>query len=465
VFATVQETAAGIVVAARLVMSNNNSHRIERDPLGEKQVPNDALFGIQTLRAKETFKISALRMHPELITAFAEIKRAAAEANLRNKQLDENIGNAIITAANEILDGQWRDQFDLDVFQAGAGTSYNMNMNEVIANRALELLGFERGDHERLNPNDHVNKSQSTNDVMPTAMRISAIRLLRKLVSALDTLTASLKEKAKEFKDIQKSGRTHLHDAVPMSLGDEFAAYAFNVERSRDRLQAAEAPLCDVPLGGTAVGTGINTKPRYKETAIEQLEKLTKLPLQKAENAVPLTHSLGDFVAVSAMLRCLAVELSKIANDLRLMNSGPHTGLNEIELPATQPGSSIMPGKVNPGVAEMLNMVCFHVIGNDAAITICGEAGQLELNVMMPYVAYSLLESLDVMRAAVETFDEKCVRVIKAHKEQCATYAERTVGKAALHNEELGFMGAAELAKKAIDTGKSVDEVLAQGRK
>jgi aspartate ammonia-lyase len=445
-------------------MANNDSYRIERDPLGEKRVPSDVLFGIQTLRARETFQISNLRIHAELITALAEIKRAAAEANLRNKQLDTKIARAIIDAADEIIDGQWREQFDLDVFQAGAGTSYNMNMNEVIANRALELLGFERGDHERISPNDHVNKSQSTNDVMPTAMRISAIRLLRKLITALETLTHSLNEKAQEFKDIQKSGRTHLHDAVPMKLGDEFAAYAANVRRSCERLQATESPLLEVPLGGTAVGTGVNTKPHYKEIEIERLEKITGLPLRQADNAVALTNSLGDFVAVSAILRCLAVELSKIANDLRLMNSGPHTGFNEIELPATQPGSSIIPGKVNPGVAEMLNMVCFHVIGNDAAITVCGEAGQLELNVMMPYVAYALLESLQVMEAAVRTFDEKCARVIRAHQDQCATYAERTVGKAALHNEELGFLGASELANKAIETGKSIDEIRAEER-
>jgi aspartate ammonia-lyase len=445
-------------------MTNSNSYRIERDPLGEKRVPNDALFGVQTLRAKETFQISTLRIHAELITALAEIKRTAAEANFRNKQLDERFARAIVTAADEIIDGQWRDQFDLDVFQAGAGTSYNMNMNEVIANRALELLGFERGDHERINPNDHVNKSQSTNDVMPTAMRISAIRLLRKLLSSLDALADSFAGKAREFKDVQKSGRTHLHDAVPMTLGDEFAAYAANLRRGRNRLNACEEALFEVPLGGTAVGTGINTKPHYKETAIERLQAITELPLRHSDNPVPLTQSLGDFVALSAMLRCLAVELSKIANDLRLMNSGPHTGFNEIELPATQPGSSIMPGKVNPGVAEMLNMVCFHVIGNDAAITICGEAGQLELNVMMPYVAYALLESLQLMEAAVRTFDEKCVRVIRAHEQQCATHAERTVGKAALHNEELGFMGASELAKKAIDTGKTIDEIRAEER-
>jgi aspartate ammonia-lyase len=448
-----------------MTATKTNNYRTERDPLGEKRVPAAALFGVQTLRAKETFQISKLRMNEALITAFAEIKRAAAEANLQNKQLDADIGKAIITAADEIIDGKWRDQFDLDVFQAGAGTSYNMNANEVIANRALDLLGFERGDQDRVSPNDHVNKSQSTNDVMPTAMRVTTVRMLRDLISALDSLATSFEKKGGEFQKIQKSGRTHLHDAVPMTLGDEFNAYAANVRRSTDRLKAAEEPLYEVPLGGTAVGTGVNAKPDYKRLAVKNLKQITKLPLRESDNPVPLTHSLGDFVAVSATLRCLAVELSKIANDLRLLNSGPHTGFNEIELPATQPGSSIMPGKVNPAVAEMLNMVCFHVIGNDTAITMCGEAGQLELNVMMPYVAYALLESLEVMEAAVRTFDEKCASVIRAHEDQCATYAERTVGKAALHNEELGFLGASELAQKAIDTGKSIDEVLAEDKK
>src|SRR5215213_7761644 len=446
------------------MITTAESFRIERDPLGEKRVPADALFGIQTLRAKESFQISKLRVHPALITAYAEIKLAAAETNLRNKQLDEDVGKAITRAAREIIDGNWRAQFDLDVFQAGAGTSYNMNVNEVIANRALDILGFERGDHECINPNDHVNKSQSTNDVMPTAMRITAVRLLRKLIASVDSLASSFEEKGEEFQKIEKSGRTHLHDAVPMTLGDEFTAYAANVRRSCDRLEAAEAPLLEIPLGGTAVGTGVNTKSKYKELAVKRLSEITELPLREAANAVQLTQSLGDFVAVSATLRCLAVELSKIANDLRLLNSGPHTGLNEIELPAVQPGSSIMPGKVNPAVAEMLNMVCFHVIGHDTAITMAAEAGQLEVNVMMPYVAYALVESLDVMAAAVHTFDEKCVRVIRAHPDQCRMYAERTVGKAALHNEELGFMGASELAKKAIESGKSIDEVLAEDR-
>jgi aspartate ammonia-lyase len=435
-------------------------YRTERDPLGEKRVPDDVLYGVQTLRALENFQISSLRIDHSLITAIAEIKKAAASAHLELGKLDEPIAKAIIHAAEEVIEGQWQQEFALDVFQAGAGTSYNMNVNEVIANRALEILGRARGEHEVINPNDQVNKSQSTNDVMPTAMRIASIRGLRLLVEMLWELEKSFATKADQFVDIEKSGRTHLHDAVPMKLGDEFRAYAQNTRRATDRLASVEASLLEVPLGGTAVGTGTNASPDYAKLVVKKLEDLTGLPLKESEQRVALQQSLGDFMALSAALSCLAVELSKIANDLRLLNSGPHTGFNEIELAALQPGSSIMPGKVNPAVAEMLNMVSFHVLGHDTAITHCAQAGQLELNVMMPYVAYALLESLHVMRNAVAMFDEKCVRLIKAHPEKTREYAERSVGVAALYNEERGFMGAAELAKKAIDTGKSIREVV-----
>jgi aspartate ammonia-lyase len=437
-------------------------YRTERDPLGEKRVPDDVLYGVQTLRALETFQISGLRIEHSLITAIAEIKKAAALAHLELDDLDEPIGKAIVAAADEIIEGQWREQFSLDVFQAGAGTSYNMNVNEVLANRALEKLGRGRGDYEVVEPNDHVNKGQSTNDVMPTAMRVACVRGLRLLVEQLAELEESFAKKADEFADIEKSGRTHLHDAVPMKLGDEFLAYSQNVHRATERLSSFEDSLLEVPFGGTAVGTGTNTKPGYAEKAIDNLREITGLPVKESKQRVALQQSLGDFHALSATLSNLAVELSKIANDLRLMNSGPHTGLNEIELPALQPGSSIMPGKVNPGVAEMLNMVSFHVLGHHSAVTHCAQAGQLELNVMMPYVAYALLEVLDIMRNAVVTFDEKCVQLIKPHPEKMREYAERSVGVAALYNEERGFMGAAELAKKATDTGKSVKEVVAE---
>jgi aspartate ammonia-lyase len=444
------------------LMEPATGHRTERDPLGEKSVPADVLYGIQTLRALENFQISDLRVDHSLITAFAEIKKAAAEAHLELDDLDEPIGKAIIQAAEEILAGQWRDQFSLDVFQAGAGTSYNMNVNEVIANRALEILGGRRGDYEVIEPNDHVNKGQSTNDVMPTAMRIACVRGLRPLVSALAELKKSFAKKADEFADVEKSGRTHLHDAIPMTLGDEFQAYADNIHRATEQLSSVEKVLLEVPLGGTAVGTGTNASPEYAKLALRKLSKITGLELKESKQRVALQQSLGDLLSLSAALSCLSVELSKIANDLRLLNSGPHTGFNEIELAALQPGSSIMPGKVNPAVAEMVNMVSFHVLGHHTAVTHCAQAGQLELNVMMPYVAYALLEALKIMRNAVATFDEKCVRLIKPHREKMREYAERSVGVAALYNEERGFMGAAELAQKAIEEGKSVKEVVAE---
>ena len=440
-------------------------YRTERDPLGEKRVPDDVLYGVQTLRALENFQISRLRMDHSLINAFAEIKKAAAAAHLELGDLDEPIAKSIIAAAEELIEGQWQQDFALDVFQAGAGTSYNMNVNEVIANRALEMLGYARGDHEVIEPNDHVNKGQSTNDVMPTAMRIASIRGLRSLLESLRQLEKSFGKKADEFASIDKSGRTHLHDAVPMKLGDELLAYAQNVTRATDRLASVEESLLEVPLGGTAVGIGTNASPEYAKLAVEKLRDITGLPLKESRQRVALQQSLGDFMALSAGLACLAIELSKIANDLRLLNSGPHTGFNEIELAALQPGSSIMPGKVNPAVAEMLNMVSFHVLGHDTAITHCAQAGQLELNVMMPYVAYALLESLQIMRNAVGTFDEKCVQLIKPHREKMREYAERSVGVAALYNEERGFMGAAELANKAIETGKSVKEVVDEEKK
>jgi len=363
-----------------------------------------------------------------------------------------------------VVAGHWRDQFDLDAFQAGAGTSTNMNVNEVVANRALELLGFARGDYGQLHPNDHVNRSQSTNDTMPTAMRIAAARLSRALTAAAEALADGFEAKAAEWKDVRKAGRTHLHDATPLTLGQECAAYAANIRRAAARIRAQEPALVEIPLGGTAIGTGVNTPPDFVAFVVPQLAAITGLPLVPAADRIASQQSLGDFVALSGSLRGLAVEVSKIANDLRLLSSGPHTGLDEIELPALQPGSSIMPGKVNPVVAEMMNMVSFHVIGHDVAITLCGEAGQLELNVMLPYVAYALLESLEVLAHAVTTFDVKTVRLMEAHVERCRSYAERTVGAATALNLELGFQGAAEVAQEAIRSGRTVDEVMAERR-
>jgi aspartate ammonia-lyase len=437
--------------------------RIERDPLGEMEVPASALYGIQTRRALDNFQISDLRIHPGLITAFAEIKKAAARVNMQLGTLDQAIGEAIIQAADEVIAGRLSEQFRLDVFQAGAGTSYNMNVNEVIANRALEIVGSKRGEYARINPNDDVNKAQSTNDTMPTAMRVTALRLLTGLVMALDELAASFAEKAAEFAEVKKSGRTHLHDATELTLGDEFSGYADNLKRALKRLGDIEDDLLEVPLGGTAVGTGSNTPPGYAPLVVQALSEITNLNLRESPNRFQSQPSLGDFFALSGALRGFAVELIKIANDLRLLCSGPHTGFDEIELPAVQPGSSIMPGKVNPAVPEMATMVCFHIIGHDTAIMMCAQAGQLELNVMMPYVAYALFESLQVATRAAQTLNEKCVKGIKAHVERCRDYAERTVGRAASFNEELGFLGAAKLADRAIETGKRIDELVAEG--
>jgi aspartate ammonia-lyase len=438
--------------------------RLEQDPIGELAVPLRALYGIQTARALDTFRISRHRLHPGLIGAFAEIKKACALANLHCGALDETRALAIGRAADEVIAGEWRDQFQLDAFQAGAGTSTNMNANEVIANRALELLGYGRGDYGHLHPNDHVNRSQSTNDTMPTAIRIAAVRLLGAVVRAAGELAEGFDEKARAWADVRKAGRTHLHDATPMTLGQECAAYAANVRRAAARLRALEDPLLEVPLGGTAIGTGVNTPPGFTAAAVAQLAAVTGLPVREAADRIASQQSLGDFVAVSGGLRGLAVEVGKIANDLRLLSSGPHTGLDEIALPALQPGSSIMPGKVNPVVAEMLNMVCFHVIGHDVALTMAGEAGQLELNVMLPYTAFALLDSLEVLAAAIATFDRKTVRLLEAHPDRCAYFAERTVGAATALNEELGFMGAAEVAQEAIRTGRTVAEVMAERR-
>lgn len=433
--------------------------RIERDPMGEVKVPADALYGVQTQRALENFQISQLRINSSLIVAFAEIKKAAAWANVQVGKLDPKIGEVIMRAADEVIAGQHKDQFQLDVFQAGAGTSYNMNVNEVIANRALELFGHQRGDYTRIHPNDHVNKAQSTNDTMPTAMRVAALKALPEMFLAIETLIAAFAEKADEFANVIKSGRTHLHDATQMTLGQEFSGYALNLKRAMHRIRTMQDSLSEVPLGGTAVGSGINTHPDYARLAVLKLSEITRLKLREPENRFQSQQSLGDFLALSSALRGFAVELSKITNDLRLLDSGPHTGLAEIELPAVQPGSSIMPGKYNPVMAEMTNMVCFHIIGHDTAMTFAAEAGQLELNVMMPYVAYALLESIELLTKTTKALAEKCIRGIRANVARCQEYSERSVGQAAALNEQLGYLGAAEVAKRAIESGQTVTEL------
>ncbi len=438
--------------------------RREKDTLGEKDVPMDAYYGIQTVRAKENFPISGIAPHSNFIKATAMIKRAAAEANMAIGRLAHKAGGAIINAAQEVIDGKFHDQFIVDVFQAGAGTSHNMNANEVIANRAIELLEGEKGDYSLIHPNDHVNMSQSTNDVFPTAMRIASLFLLQGLYAALDGLSTALSKKEEEFDEIVKSARTHLQDAVPIRLGQEFGSYSLTIKKTVNRIRNTEAHLKELGIGGTAAGTGINTPPLYREKVIESLQKITGIELVPSTNMVEAMNSMADFVELSGYLRALAVELIRIANDLRLMSSGPRTGLSEISLPAVQPGSSIMPGKINPVMAEVLNMVAFQVIGNDLTISIAAQGGQLELNVMMPVINFNLLQSIEILENTLKVFTNKCVEGIKADRERCKEFAEKSVGLATVLNPYIGYEAAAKVAKDALISGEKImDAALKKG--
>ena len=361
--------------------------RVERDPLGELPVPSAALYGVQTERARQNFPISGLAPQPVFVDAVVWIKKAAALTHRETGRLDAKLADAIVRAADEVLAGQHRDQFVVDPYQAGAGTSHNMNANEVLANRANELLGGARGSYAPVHPNDHVNMAQSTNDVIPTAIRLGALALVRGLLPVLDGLSRALTKKGTAFDDVLKSGRTHLQDATPIRLGQEFTAYGHTVQRNRERIAHATEDLKDLGIGGTAVGTGLNAEPAYPGLMVRQLRTITGLDVREGKDRVQLMQSMGDATALSGALRTYAVDLGKIASDIRLLASGPRTGLAEIRLPAVQPGSSIMPGKVNPSIAEMVNMVCFQAIGNDVTIAAAAEAGQLELNVMMPLIA------------------------------------------------------------------------------
>lgn len=439
--------------------------RTERDSMGDLQVPADALWGAQTQRAIENFPISGLRNDPALIAAVAAIKAAAARVHAGLGMLDAPAAAAIETASRELLAGQHRDHIVVDVYQAGAGTSFHMNMNEAIANRANQLLGAPLGSYTHVHPNDHVNKGQSTNDVIPSAMRLASLALARPLDQALAELEAELASKAEAFDPIVKSGRTHLQDAVPVRLGQEFGAYATAVRRSRRTLEAALEPLCELGLGGTAAGTGLNTPESYRERVVAELRVTTGLAcLRPAEDYFEAMQSMAVFTTLSGALRTLAVELGRIANDLRLMSSGPRTGLHEIVLPAVQPGSSIMPGKINPSIPEMLNQVCFQVIGCDATIAAAAGAGQLELNVMMPVIAHNVLMAMRLLTNAVGGFTTRCVMGIEADAARCRTYAERSVGLATVLNPLIGYAAAAEVAKTSVQSGTPIPEVVrAQG--
>ncbi|HEY9856438.1 MAG TPA: aspartate ammonia-lyase [Stenomitos sp.] len=435
--------------------------RTERDSLGDVQVPQDAMWGAQTQRAIENYPISGLRIDPAMIGAVAVIKLAAARTYASLGMLSPEKAAAIEQAARELREGLHRDHLVVDVYQAGAGTSFHMNVNEVIANRANQILGAAIGSYALVHPNDHVNKGQSTNDVIPTAMRLAVLSLAGPIDAALGGLEEALEAKAKEFDPIVKSGRTHLQDAVPIRLGQEFGAYAAAVRRARRGLLVAIAPLNELGLGGSAVGTGLNTPEAYRERVVGELRTLTGFSeLRMAADYFEAMQSMAPFATVSGAMRTLAIELGRIANDLRLLSSGPRTGLHEIVLPSVQPGSSIMPGKINPSIPEMLNQVCFQVIGCDATVAAAAGAGQLELNVMMPVIAHNVLMAMRLLTNAVRVFTERCVSGIEADADRCRAYAENSVGLATVLNPVIGYAAAAEVAKTSTKTGTPIPDVV-----
>jgi aspartate ammonia-lyase len=438
--------------------------RTEKDSLGTKEIAGDRYYGIQTTRAVENYPISAMRAHPTLIRAFGMVKEAAAEANRELGLIDKKIADAIVQAAQEVQLGSWNGEFVVGVFQAGAGVSFHMNTNEVIANRAIELLGGELGDYSKVHPNDHVNYGQSTNDVFPTGMRLATLLELEELYPTLDSLVVALEKKGKEFHDILKSGRTHMQDAVPMRLGQEFAAYAGAIRRATSAIRSSSEMLRELGLGGSAVGTGINTHPDYREKAVNNLARISGQKLVPVDDMRYAMQSNLAMAAVSSALRNLALEVIRISNDLRLLSSGPNTGFAEINLPALQPGSSIMPGKINPVIPELAAMVSFQVVGNDVAVALAVQAGQLELNVMMPTMAYSVLQSITILTNMLRQFTDKCIAGITANDKRCNFYVQATVSLATALNPYIGYAKAAEIAKEAVQTGHSIIEI-ARGKK
>jgi fumarate hydratase class II len=437
--------------------------RIERDSLGEIAVPADALYGAQTMRAVQNFPISGMRPFRAFVWSMAAIKQSAALVHMDLGLLGAERGEAIVQAAQEVTDGQWDQQFVVDPFQAGAGTSHNMNVNEVIANRANQILGYQVSDPEKpVHPNDHVNMAQSTNDTIPTAIRLGCLWRVDELISEVERLSSALYLKAAEFDDVVKSGRTHLQDAVPVRLGQEFGGYARALERDVVRLQRAAEGLRWLGIGGTATGTGLNAHAEYHARMVAKLSDITGLELHESDNLFESMQSLADAVDFSASMRTLAVTLNRIANDFRLLSSGPATGLDEIHLPAVQPGSSIMPGKVNPVLAEMLNMACYHVMGNDLTVMMAGQAGQLELNVMMPIIAHDLFEMMQVLIGAVRAFTDKCVVGIAANREKAEGWLAKNAILVTALNPVIGYLNGAEVAKEAMATNRTIKEVVVE---
>ena len=441
-------------------MSNQTDYRIEKDSIGEKDVPKNVYYGVQSLRAAENFHITGLTMHPEIINSLACIKKAAAITNCEINLLDKKRADAIVKACNEILEGKHFEDFIVDPIQGGAGTSINMNANEVIANRAIEILGGKKGDYSIVHPNDHVNCSQSTNDVIPTAGKMTSLKLLTKLKKELMRLHDALSRKAEEFDHVIKMGRTQMQDAVPIRLGQEFAAYAAAIMRDIHRMDKAMDEMRFLNLGGTAIGTGINADETYLQRIVPNLCEVSGMEFVQAFDLIDATQNLDPFVAVSGAVKACAVTLSKMANDLRLMSSGPRAGFHEINLPAKQNGSSIMPGKVNPVIPEVVNQVAFYVIGNDLTITMATEAGQLELNAFEPIIFYCMFQSIDTLTYAVRTLIDNCITGITANEDHCRDLVENSIGIITAISPHVGYQKAADIAKKALKTGKSVRSLI-----
>ncbi len=439
----------------------SSNWRTEKDSMGERQLPNHVYYGIQTLRATENFPISGIKPLPVYVDACVLIKKATAIAHGRLNCIPEEVSTAIVQAADEILKGGLRDQFVVDIYQAGAGTSHHMNVNEVLANRALEILGDEKGNYQRVNPNDHVNYGQSTNDVIPTAIRIGGLLALQhSFYPALDSVIETLDQKADEFQDIVKSGRTHLQDAVPIRLGETFRAWAQIFRDHQTRLKTAAQDLQQLGIGGSATGTGLNTHPQYRSEVVSLLSEFVGLPLTTAPHLMAAMQSMSPFVNVSGALRNIAQDCVKLSHDLRLLDSGPKTGLREIQLPPVQPGSSIMPGKYNPVLAEMTSMVSFQVMGYDSAIALAAQAGQLELNVMMPLIAYNLIHSIEILGNTMQVLSDRCLSGITAQRDRCQNYAEASLALVTALNPHIGYLNAAAIAQESLETGKSLRQLV-----